>query len=306
MKRVHPLLVAVVLLQAWPAAGEVRLNHRGPASRPTVDVVSTPSGPWTPVGAVSSSTLNPAGDILGDGFPGVAFSGAHVIVAWRRPTEDTLLVALADGGGWASVHQTAASQAVGTPHPIALDTGWIILWQQASDSGDGVLATTFGTGGQPGDTTMLASGRLAAATSLADSTYVVVEKPDAGAIQLVGIVYSVTPDYPIPIPISRTLYDLGDFVSGPLRGHSVTPDYPLRISGGRHRSLVGAGHQPAPSHADWFADVRITDGENSFGKFGLVTWWRQPGELAYVELREDGPVLPVDTLESRGEAAYPQ
>ena len=298
-------LLLVLAAFALPAHAEVEL--RATASlRPDVAVTPTQSGPWSPVGLVSSRTLNPSGDLTGDGYPGIARSESSVLVAWNRRAEQRTLLALGGPAGWLSEESVASAGAVGTPVPLIVGNAWVVVWQRDSATGPEILATPVSAEGKPGNSLELAAGRVVGAVALDAVVQVVFVSPDGSRLGSVRVPFLILPDIPYPISGGRTLYDFGDFVSGPIRGHSVIPDYPIPIPLGHHRSLVGAGHQAPPAQDAWFADVRITDGENSFGKFGLVTWWRQPGELAYVELREDGPVLPFDTLESSGEAAYPQ
>lgn len=38
----------------------------------------------------------------------------------------------------------------------------------------------------------------------------------------------------------------------------------------------------------------------------LLTWWSVPREFSYVELAQDGPVLPVDSLSTLRGPAHPQ
>ena len=55
------------------------------------------------------------------------------------------------------------------------------------------------------------------------------------------------------------------------------------------------------------ADPRTTGDVRPGGSsFSLPTWWTSAGELQYVELTPDGPVLPVVTLAAHGNAVPPQ
>lgn len=122
-------LLAIACCQ--PAVSEVRLEPRGNRGAAFVRINDTGHGPWTPVGRVDARTLNPDGDLLGDGRPAVALApdGAEVLVAWPSPARGGLRYALGsvEWNSEREVHGIEGDRA----EAVAVGTGYVVLGGEA-------------------------------------------------------------------------------------------------------------------------------------------------------------------------------
>src|SRR5689334_11896692 len=91
------ILLPLLLLGASATRAEVRLV---PSSvSPSVRIVESSQGTWSPAGRIDALVLNPQGDALGDGMPSSARAGAKVLVAWSAGSGDSINLALG-GTSW--------------------------------------------------------------------------------------------------------------------------------------------------------------------------------------------------------------
>src|SRR5439155_8588620 len=134
---------------------------------PEVVVDSTPRGPWTPTGTLTSAVLNPDGDLAGDSVPGWTGDAVRVLTAWTRPTSGDLEQAVGTSGDWQWLPAIAAPGSVGTPIVNAVSSGWLISWQQVDGGGSRALVTASGTGGSL-DPEFVADGLLVGTIPLGD------------------------------------------------------------------------------------------------------------------------------------------
>ena len=290
MSRIPPWWsVLVIVLTAISARAEVSLH----GSELIVD------GTWAPAGPITERTLNPSGDVIGDGAPAHAWHGERVLVAWTSPATSSLRLARSNGAGWESLPPIASPGAFGTPRVVVHEQGWLVAWQRDPDSPStwlaGVPLEGTGWSGRVND------GFLAGLVGADLSFHLVTLSLDGRLESTSVVVHYLTPAYPLPISRYGGVAGLDELPTAAF----IIPVYPLPIgrvpSGMRSHSLVPPfplpiGRLPATP------DIRTHSGVRADGStFHLVTWWKTPTLLRYAELTELGAA---DTRSIRSLAAY--
>ena len=271
------LLGVACLAVLGTARAEVRLVRS--ASVAKVQVTSTLSGPWSPVGAVDSRTLNPSGDARHDGPPSHAVNGQHAFVAWYSPEDDQIRCAVGTPlNGWGASFPLRAHSRLRVPPTVeALSNGWVVAW--VDDPSGRLSAAVVSEDGR------VFAGSIGTADAVLRLVIVgeTVSIAAANAGQLVLYAFQ-----PLPLPDPIVFRQIGgvELARVPVRS-------------GMSQGLA-SGWSAEAVQAELF---RHSD--NSTGT--ALTWWTSPSTLSYVELAEDGPVLPVRTVSAKGNGAkYPQ
>jgi hypothetical protein len=304
----RPLLLAATwTLVASSCQAEVRLQRPCCGGRAEVRVTPTASGPWTPLEAVGPDVLNPDGDVEGDGAPAVSRSDAGWLVAWSSPSHGALQLARATDG-WQPTIMVPAPDAVGTPVVVAVDGGWIVATRRAG-GGVSIAGCTDGSGGRVSELIDLSDGRLLGGRrSNGDAQFVIIGHD--GCLEIF-CVRMIVPD-PLPIDVYRHVVclpppdqrapapgprdptcprfpsdgDRGDRVAPP-DGHPPRDDGSGDCGGGGSRSRQAPGSRMPAMRLQ---DILLPDGSTT----GAVTW-TSGGQDGFLDLSEDGPLLPVMT-----------
>ena len=257
------LLAAVsFLLVASQSLAEVRLEARASGSLQVI-VSDGALGTWSPTGPVDEWTLNPAGDLRGDGAPRLSEPGANVLAAWRRGAGDGLAVAQGDAGGWSEPTHVAGPAAIGMPQFVQAFDGTVLGYQGLDEVGEATVFVAYL--GPEGSTQAqaLAHGRLLASWGgLETAHFLVLEGTDPADAELALFSFSQKPIIPIEFDrMSLDLRPLDADLSEPL----VT-----------HEALRGA---------------RFDNGQGS-----ALAWWWDDTHLGVVALDVQGsPLGPVVT-----------
>ena len=272
-------IAIVALLAAGAAVAEVRLVESAADGALTVEISSTPRGPWTPTGSVTDDILNPSGDLLGDGMPGWDTRGSRVLSAWIRPGSSALHRSLGTSPGWDGLPATPSPGAQGQPVVDVLDGGWGITWQSVNLSASSVLITGTTPEGVGVAPLLVSGGVLVGTTPAGNLIHVITMDNGTGQLWCTTVSFSFIPTQPIPIQLSI----IGRVRLG--RGGALPNfDPPVPNAGNGN----GWGRRDEP-----FADPRVQDVLKADGSFvGLVTWWGADGELHGVEIGANGPTLP--------------
>lgn len=287
-------------LLAPPGLAEVRLVETAPDGTLSVDILSTPRGPWTPTGSVTAQVLNPSGDLFGDTMPGWDARGPSVLSAWIRPGSGVLYRSLGFAPGWSPVAPILSPGAYGQPVVDTLTGGWSVTWQQSLGlDAQRILVTGTLPDGRAVDPIVAADGTLVG-TSPNGNYLFVVSVDRAGYMWSTTIAFAFVPTQPIPIQLSivgRT--QLG---RGPGGGGFMGGGGSLGGAGGSGSLSDAAGSDVLAQVDPRVIDIVGRDGEPSV----LVTWWSEPGVLNAVEVGDDGPRLPASSLTANGSDRHPE
>jgi hypothetical protein len=338
------VLAVAIAWSAAPAAAEVLLTHDG-RDAVGVEVRATARGPWTPLGRVTPATLNPAGDAWGDGSPGVATRGHHALVAWVDHGTRMVEMSLGTQGAWQPLHAPWRVPAVGVPRVVPLLGAWSVVWQDGPCFGGVWLGVTDGEGEVAEALRVAADAYHVGTVRVAEDVLHVVSLEAPGAqLVVTTVAFVALPDAPVPVPVVLGVGVLApaEWLAGGDEAFISLPDTPLpfpvaldraglaRV--GRHaaspdasiHSYATAGKTPRPvpgcrqgTQSDAAvgtaaldlvaARLELHDGARPDGSaYALVTWWPTPQELRYVELDQDGMVLPVESIQVHGNAPYAQ
>lgn len=263
------LLVAVAVL--WPASAgaEVRLETRG-AQGLVAEMTQGALGPWSPVGDVDAFTLNPLGDLRGDGSPSFVEGPTALRAGWVNAGRDELLLASGDRNGWRSIERLPAESPLGSPTLLVGSEASLALWQSRDAEGQLWLNASYfdvADDADQGVSVTVAHGRLLAAWSGARDQLVLVAEPD-GTGELQAVVFALPSKPIIPIGISR-----------------IELDVELGLEGESQGLVAGLGSVAGQD-----------EDEPDF-----LFWSLGDGRLSFVELDPVGePLLPVEVIH-RGE-----
>jgi hypothetical protein len=282
-------IALAALLSSSLAMGEVRLAEDATGAL-SVEISSTPRGPWTPTGSVTDLVLNPSGDLFGDSMPGWDSRGSRLLSAWIRPGSGILHRSLGTEPGWRQLVAISSPGAQGQPVVDDLDGGWAVTWQQADAAGSRVLVTGTTVDGIAVDP-LLVSGGLLVGTSPSGDLLHVITMDASRVLWCTTVSFSFIPTQPIPIQLSIVgRVRLGR--SGQAGGYG--PQSPGNGPGRLERGTVEVVAPPL------VVDVLRDDGSS----VGVVTWWGDDGRLHGVDLGADGPSLPGLALEARPGKAH--
>jgi hypothetical protein len=270
------LVACLVLLASgtW-AYGEVRVQAKHAKSPLTLEVQPTRSGVWTPVGTVDEYVLNPMGDVVGDGFPGHRVEGDRLWTAWTSPSHGGLMVQSGSKAGWSGPSRVLDPQAVGVPVLLRIEGQPAVMWRSGIAGAEVRVALAAEPGEESTSTVVVSRDRLLTWREAGD-TIQLISVGEHSRLLIDSVVFRVVlPDQ--PIIIERSSWELG------------------RLS-----ELPGD-----PANVD-LASVRLQEVQVAeTTTVGMLTWWAARGELRFVEIDEDGPVLPVETLTHAGRADRP-
>jgi hypothetical protein len=272
MARIRTACVGIALfVLAGSAAAEVRVQRRSDGA--TLQVVPTRRGPWTPAGAVDVLTLNPGGDLLGDGYPAHEAHGGEILAAWNRPASSQLALARWQGFGW-SQWAVELEGGIATPVVVSLGGAWLVAWNETGVAGPSVRTATVTGAGPVLPVATLAGGHLAAAWAEDDTALLLTLEPASGDDSGEVVVYILLPPHQ-PIDVSRVQLGL---IRPPLE--------PIDVLRGRRSDGVTS------------ADLRVHDLRPQ-REASVVTWWATPRELQWVVVDETGPQLPTSAVTTR-------
>jgi hypothetical protein len=171
---------------------------------------------------------------------------------------------------------------VGVPAVVSLARAWAVAWQDDVDGGNVWLATvTDDSVTQP---LLVAEGaRLLGATVCLPTVNVTWVSGDLSSLGTTSVAFIWIPEPVTPLPVA-------------------TWRTQVPILGTLGPAASAAGEAGATRAA---ATLALHDGARPDGSaYALVTWWPAPQELRYVELDEDGMVLPVVSIDAHGNAPY--
>lgn len=258
MSRTASWWVALLALMSFPASAEVRLKET--VSGPELQVNATHRGIWSATGPVDANTLNPLGDLRGDGYPISGKVQDKLLVAWMRPSTEQIVLTVGDRG-WTSELRRSTAAAASTPVVIGSRFGWMVAWSEGDDRAVRVLWVSLA--GEPTALTVGdLSGEVVSGTVIGGSIHVLVR--DGSRLLDLSFLVDIHDD-----PII--------FATAPFTETAVLASVePLMLP--------------------------LLHGLSS-----AVVWWTSPSSLNFIELTEDGPVLPVRSLTAHGNGAkYPQ
>jgi len=186
----------IFLLVASSVRAEVRVDQR--AEGPVLTVRPVARGIWTPSpGAERHTLLNATGDLRGDGFPAHARKPGELLVAWQRPATSDVVIVETNASGRDTTISVATREAIGVPQPIAIEGGWIVLWQSG-----GVRPVVEGVTiaeGAVRSSGPLQDGLLLAAEPVEEGLVVVTMDPARSELLITAYFTAVA--NPVPIPI---------------------------------------------------------------------------------------------------------
>ena len=197
------MAAAVLLIAATVARAEVRLV-RGPQG-PELAVRPTPQGVWTPLGSPDAATLNPGGDLLGDGYPGQSTARGKLLAAWQRPTSAGLILLSASATSSFTAVELATDPGAGTPVVTAAGDAWLVAWQAGLT--DPEVMAVLATDGEIGDPSPIVPGELVGAYWVGDTLHLATVQRAAKTLTIATFLSLHEPN-PIPVPTMLTLVSL--------------------------------------------------------------------------------------------------
>ena len=262
------LLAGAALLPVATARAEVSLVPAKRTVEARVDVRATAQGPWSLLGQPTARTLNPAGDLLGDGFPGTAARSDWACAAWVRPAEGQVLLAVGREGAWETPLVLAAEAAIGSPRPVILADGSVLLGWTEAVSGEGLR------------------GRMALVTPDEGPAY---DGFDGPSLVLGGSELGTQAAVLALVDRGSGSFEL--ILASPIKPPNEPPLFRLQTVGwvdGRDGSVsevaavITSTIQPLPDEGE---------------VLGVVHWWSAESTLSYVLLLADGGLSPKRELE---------
>jgi hypothetical protein len=270
------LLAACIVAASTTASAEVRLEART-GTDPSVEVITTPQGPWSPTTAVTSIVLNPDGDLIGDSQPGWRSRIGAAVAAWVRPTSSTIEIAMGRADHWTTLRDVPAHDAFRQPVVDALAIAWTVTWQQQDPSGPNIYMSAVYDSGQVADPVFVTDGILIATVPGFDSLHVLSFRPKTREIVWTEVHLLYVPTQPIPIELRPG----GDIHVGDTRSPSLRDGC---------SDCAGLLVQPITLNGT---------------KTTVMSWWTAPNTVNVVELSPSGPQFPIVSLSSRSSDPHP-
>lgn len=264
MRTVLSILAAGACVVLVPAArAEVRIQGSAPLTR--VAVHQTSAGPWSPLGLPDSRSLNPDGDLNGDGTPTIVPGVSGTAVAWRAAHGSALRLAIADEQ-WHDAEWTQDNETVDFPRLVRLADSWCVAWTTPDgETGVALVRPDGDPAGQP----FFLEGVLIGMTADLVSVHVLTLSV-RGELLLSTVIGYIPSPVPTPFPEMRTIALATSFSeSGARPSGGLTPQFVVE-----------------PPR---FYSLSKRDGEGGLA----VTWWPHAQELRVVEVNTLGAVLPV-------------
>lgn len=274
------IALAAAILGAMSARSEVRLEE-SPSDPPTVEVINTPTGPWSPTGGGSSTVLNPDGDLFGDSAPGWSARGQAALAAWVRPSSSTVELAIGAADSWTALAPVDVSGAFRQPMVDPLDDVWTITWQQAEPGGPAIYLTWTSDLGRVAEPRFVANGVLIGTVPARSALHVLVLLPETGDLVWVEVQVTYVPTQPMPIELQPG----GGLIIG---------------------SAGSAGGVSVLGSCGQCAELRIHDLVHDGQPVSAVTWWSGRATLHAIEITQEGPILPGLSLTSRSSVPHRQ
>lgn len=256
--------VALILTGGSSALADVRLQDSGP-DEPALAIRLSPAGPWSLVGPLDATVLNPAGDSYADGLPDDAPQGDELLAAWVRPGDGRVHLSHWDESTWTPLEPFEESASIGVPRVHALGEGWSVTWQRLLEEplihGSGVGAT-----GEHHDSEPLIHGWLLDVSWMDDIQLILHQNPERTALILTGVLWSV-PGVPSPVDIvfSTELGPMNPWGGDGLPSPSIAPV--MHPSGKDFKKLRG----------NWSRRI-------------AVSWWDSEGDLQQATIDKHGDV----------------
>lgn len=265
-----PVVALLGLALAIEARGAVRLRPSGGGRAPTVSITPARHGVWDAADPQDPLVLNPAGDLLGHGFPSMAATDSGVLLAWSEPREGRLALAIGKTG-WLSLPPLAA-EGIDATMAVAGPDGWMVAWQDA----EGVHVSAVAPDGALSGVADLGPDRLIDARAFGSAVNVLSASSD-GSLRVSTVVFISLPEPTTPPTILRSVRvgSMRTMVAGPGAGAAALD---------AARPLLAA--------SDSRDDVQF------------VGWWASPSTLEFVALDEQGPVGAVRELTAPGRSRY--
>lgn len=278
----HLTVLITLFSLAQPVAAHVKLV---PGFRPSVAVESTPSGPWTVaedlVGDPGPLTLNPAGDLVGDGAPGWAVSGSTALVAWVSSSADSVRMATSSWTGWNAILDLPISvDAYGTPHVAGTGSHFFVAWRSTPSSPQ-VFLVAVSRNGRTGGVFDLGPGRLIGLAAVDGNAHVIIQEPDGGLVTH-GL-----------FPIDDLIPDLERLSTVMLEPGPVGMPTPGGLG---RRGLTSPPLGSASPGRGRSADLRPRVHRDD--SWAVATWWPSPWLVKAVAFEADGPILPATRVPS--------
>jgi len=273
MKRtqlLHLAAPALAVALLVPFAGSVRADVRlqddgGGPEEPGLAIRLSPAGPWSLVGPLDETVLNPAGDSFADGLPSDAPQDGNLLAAWARPGDGRIHLSRWDETAWSPLVPFENTASIGVPRVDALGDGWAVTWQQLQVEPI-IRAGGVGDTGEHHDSEPIIHGWLLDESWMGDTQLILHQNPDRTALILTGVLWSV-PGVPSPVDIVFSVelgaINMGD--PGDRPSPSITPV--VHPGHGRTKALRGA----------WSRRIAIS-------------WWDEEGALHQAVVDRTGDV----------------
>ncbi len=191
-------LLVTLLLGASAVSAEVRLRAGTQCLELAVEPVA--QGIWTPSGEPDIYTVNPQGDLLGDGFPAHRSTSGRLVAAWQRPARSAVVVLRATSPASSTSVEVESADVVGIPIITDLDSRSLVAWQ--SGAAAPVVMAVLASGGGVSSPISILPGRLLGVYRIDDAVHIVAFDAARRAVNIGTIPASWEPN-PIPVPILR-------------------------------------------------------------------------------------------------------
>ncbi len=275
MKRtdlLHWAAPAFAIALLVPLAGSVRADERlqddgGGSDEPGLAIRLSPAGPWSLVGPLDETVLNPAGDSFSDGLPDDAAQGSDLLAAWARPGDGRIHLSRWDEADWSPLVPFEDTASIGVPRVDALGEGWAVTWQQLQFEPI-IRAGGVGATGEHHDSEPIIHGWLLDESWMGNTQLILHQNPERTALILTGVLWSV-PGVPSPVDIVFSVElgpaDAGDGLPSPSIAPIIHPGV------GKTKALRGA----------WSRRI-------------AVSWWNAEGVLQQAIVNQAGDVRYLD------------
>lgn len=262
---------AALLTASGSALADVRLQDDGAGrEEPALSIRLSPAGPWSLVGPLDATVLNPAGDSFADGLPDDAAQGSDLLAGWVRPGDGWVHLSYWDDTNWTPLPPFEDDDSIGVPRIDPLGLGWAVTWQQLHEEPI-IRAGGVGAAGEHRDSEPLIHGWLLDVNWMGDTQLVLHQSPDRSMLILTGVLWSV-PGVPSPVDIVFSV-ELGPIDAGDGQGGVPSPQLtPIERPNGK--------------------DAQV--GRGAWSRRIAVSWWNPEGELQQAIADNKGGIRHLD------------